>query len=209
MSEPDSRVSVVDVVGTTGIFALAMAPLVLGIALLKLFFRAPLAALLGAVSCAIAYKIGILLYEAMVTDAGNPLGHVAVAGVFYFAGAVLCYILAGSAGFATTLFVWECAIVKNLLRHGGNLGRVLYIAIQLLPTIAICVIIGWQLLQTGPHILQSDLIIILLMCGWFLAAQFAVLRFHRQAHPVGIYATFTGRPSEIARQAEAIEDHCA
>jgi hypothetical protein len=192
--------------GAIGLMALVMAPLLLGITLLKLFFRAPLAALLGAAFCGGIVWIGVLLFASMVGGM-NPMAALFVGFLMACAGAGLCYGMM-SAAWMQKFFSWECAILHAALAHGGWAGRMFYIFVQIIPGLLLAALFAAFLLAPAPARPPSDTDMILnwLVVGWLALSQIVVYRFHRTQHPVGQWATFTGRPREdLAMQVDAAE----
>lgn len=178
--------------GVFSIVALVLAPFILGLTLLKLFFRAPLAAVIGTIFCLALAWLGVL-FGGAVTAEMNPIGALAVVGLLLCVGAGVCYALTFS-GWMSRFFEWECEVLHFSLSRGGALGRVIYVFSQTLPGLVLAFMLGVFLLTPQPPMAQADIIIFLVLCGWLALSQFVVYRFHRTDHPVGKFATFTGRP---------------
>jgi len=178
--------------GAITIFALIFAPLILFISLMKLFFRAPLAAMLGSAFCAALFWIGAVILSAMTVDM-HPLGAVALMVFAFFLAAGLCYGLASGENM-TRFFGWECNLLYLALSQGGILGRAFYILVQLVPgLLVVAILIGTLLDRSSPPPAQADVVIGWVVLGWLAISQAVVLHFHRTEHPVGQFVTFDGR----------------
>lgn len=179
--------------GVFSIMALVMGPLVLAITLGKLFFRAPLAAILGTAFCIFVVWVGVALTSAMISGM-NPLAALLVVGLMLCFGAGLAYGIA-STGWLQNFFAWECSVLKAALLHGGILGRAFYVLIQILPGLLLALVAVVTLFLPDPSGgASSDVGLIMgwIIMGWLLASQIMVLKFHRTDHPVGHQVTFTG-----------------
>lgn len=194
--------------GVFSILALVMAPVVLAITLGKLFFRAPLAAILGTAFCVFVAWVGVALTSAMISDM-NPIAALLVIGLMLCFGAGLAYGIA-STGWLQNFFAWECTVLKAALLHGGIPGRAFYVLIQILPGLLLALFAVLNLFSPeAPEGASNDVNLILgwIIMGWLLASQIMVLRYHRTDHPVGHQVTFTGAllahaDTEIGAEAE-------
>jgi hypothetical protein len=91
--------------GVLLISMIVFAPFILAMTLVKLFFRAPLAAIFGGIFTLALFVLGILLLGA-VTAGMDPVGVVFTAVLFLGGGAGLCYRLRPS-GHISQFFEWE------------------------------------------------------------------------------------------------------
>lgn len=190
--------------GAITLAAMLMGPVILGIALIKLFFRAPLAAMLGGAFCTAVIALAIFIVVTMTWDI-NPLGFIALVVFGFFALSWACYGLATSDQL-TRFFIWECHILKFALMRGGLLGRAFYIFAQVVPGLIVAtLVIGMLLGQVSSPSSQADTVSMLVFLGWLVISQIVVLRFHRTEHPVGQWVTFTGRPREMANYVDETE----
>lgn len=179
--------------GVFSIMALIMAPVVLATTLGKLFFRAPLAAILGTAFCVFVVWVGAALTNAMISGM-NPVAGLLIIGLMLCFGAGLAYGIS-STGWLQNFFGWECSVLKAALLHGGIFGRAFYVFIQMLPGLLLAFVAALTLFAPDlPNGSSNDVDQILswIIMGWLLASQIVVLRFHRTDHPVGHQVTFTG-----------------
>jgi TctA family transporter len=175
---------------------LIVAPILLGIALLKLFFRAPLAAILGGLFCAFLAWLGVVVFNAIIADM-HPMGMIAVLFLGFFAAAGACYGLA-SADNVMQYFSWECAIIEFALTRCGLAGRVFYMFVQTIPGLLLALLLSLGLydMTTTTAGVEEDFTVFWVICGWLAISQVVVYRFHRTTHPIGQFATFDGRPRQ-------------
>lgn len=180
--------------GTFTIMALVMAPVLLGIALLKLFFRAPLAAIVGSAFFVGLSWIGVQI-NAAATVGMNPVAGLLVTGLILCVGAGVCYALM-SAGWMQRFFAWECSILSTALSHGGIFGRIFYTLAQVIPGLLLAIFILAVMFGPQPTqpTTQLDTILFWIIVGWLAISQFVVYRFHRTEHPVGSQVSFMGIP---------------
>jgi hypothetical protein len=186
--------------GTLSIVAIVMAPVLLGIMLFKLFFRAPFAAILGALFCSLIIIIGAYLASSIVSGM-NPLQGLLVMGLFLCMAAGGCYALM-SAGWMQQFFVWECSLLNAALSYGGLVGRAFYIFAQIIPGILLLISLCVMLFGPEPAqpLTEANYIFSYLVLGWLAISQIVVYRFHRTTHPIGCQVNFTGAPLDIAEQ---------
>ncbi|WP_147438853.1 hypothetical protein [Roseovarius spongiae] len=210
----DDKLSTGEVFGAITLGALIAAPYVLLFTLIGLFFRAPLAALIGTAFIALLGLVGWQMTLVAAQDA-HPLAAVAIACGAMLAGLFACLPLSR---LVPAFFNWECATIRLMLTRGGAVGRVGYMIAQLLPGIVL-VVLGVAMLsdldEVGKTLFTEsgsanlNFYLWILIFGWLTLSQIAVLRFHRALHPVGSAVTFAGHPLATVQPAQMDERDAA
>lgn len=188
----DSDGHVTAAIASFSVVSLLFAPFYVGIALMRLFFRAPLAAVIGGIFFAALTFIGMSIGAHVLSDM-HPIGAI-FAGFLMLAAAAGACFGALSAGLLNTFFDWECKLLYHALANGGAFGRVVYIVAQSLPGIALAAMLIALSLDDGGPRPNLDNTLLWLLGGWLAWSQYSVYQFHRTNHPVGQFVTFYGRP---------------
>lgn len=177
------------------VFTVLLAPLFLFIYVMRLFFRAPLAAIFATFVCSAIAWVLLLLTQAISAEMSS-FGAIVFMLFMCCVAASIAYGIR-SFEFSAMVFDWECTVLEKCVSSFGVLGRAFYMFSQLIPGLVLLVLVVGPMLfakEETAALTDADRIISLIVLCWFALSQFMVLRFHRTAHPVGRFVSFTGIP---------------